>query len=79
MEIREWGGGLCPRAKISNDSSPRFCKDTQRLCKHTCTHTASAHVRAHGALSPLNSPYFILVFNADFFFFLTYVHVFFSC
>lgn len=57
MDGDPWMGGregLCPRAKISNDSSPRFCKDMQRLCKHTCTHRASAHVRAHGALSTLH-------------------------
>lgn len=70
MDGDPWIGGregLCPRAKISNDSSPRFCKDMQRLCKHTCTHRACARVRAHGALSALNSSYFILVFNGDFF------------
>lgn len=59
--------GLCPRAKISNDSSPRFCKDMQRLCKHTCTQRASTHVHAHSVLSALNSSYFILVFNGYFF------------
>lgn len=37
---------MCPRAKISNDSSPRFCKDMQSMCKHTCVHT-STHMQTH--------------------------------
>lgn len=32
---------FCPRAKISNDSSP---KDMQSMCTHTCMHTTHIHL-----------------------------------
>lgn len=48
-----WGREkLCPRAKISNDSSPRFCKDMQSTCKHTCMHITGTHI--HSFYSPLS-------------------------
>lgn len=49
----ERGERLCPRAKISNDSSPRFCKDTQ---SNTCTQGASIHTHTHTQWALLDSP-----------------------
>lgn len=53
--------GLCPRAKISNDSSPRFCKDMQRPCKHTYTERKHTRAHPHGAFCSQLLAYFILV------------------
>lgn len=49
MEIHGWGERererLCPRAKISNDSSPRFYKDVQSTCEHM--YAQNKHTNTH--------------------------------
>ena len=50
MELRGWREGerdCVLGLKLAMIPPPRFCKDMESTCKHTCMHTTSTHKHIH--------------------------------